>query len=388
MAVVEGKVDSRFARVRDVLADNVASGIELGGAVSIVVDGRTVVDVWGGHRDAARTAPWTENTLVNVYSATKGITAIAALQLVDQGKLDLDAGASAYWPEFAAEGKGDIPVRWLFCHTAGVPGLREPLTLQQLYDADTYSGRIAAERPFWVPGTKHGYHAVSIGAMLGTLIKRIDGRSAGRYVAEELSGPLGMDFHIGTGPEHDHRIAEMQMPPPPGPGDRDMLGEILKNPGSPGYQALLNPLVVHPDIVNSRGWRGAEIPAGNGHGTARDLARIYGALALDGELDGTRVLSREVIAQANTEQACGPDACLVGQSTRFGLGFMLTQSDVTGASFGPGKHAFGHPGAGGSLGLADPDAGIGFGYVMNQMRSGFITGLRAQELIEALYSCL
>jgi CubicO group peptidase (beta-lactamase class C family) len=388
MSVVEGSVDPKFARVRDVLAENVAKGVEIGGAVSVVIDGRTVVDAWAGHRDLARTKPWTRDTLVNVYSTTKGIAAIAALRLVDQGKLDLDRRAADYWPEFAAEGKGDIPVRWFFCHKSGVPGVRKPVTLDQLYDFDTYAGLIAAEAPFWTPGTRHGYHALSIGHLLGTLIKRIDGRSIGRYVKEELSDPFGLDFHIGTGSELDARIADMQMPPPPAPGEKDIIGEILKHPGSPGFQAFFNPPAIGPDVVNSRGWRAAELAGGNGHGTARGLARIYGALATGGKLDGKAVLSPAIIDQANTEQARGPDACLAGESTRFGLGFMMTQRDLPGSAFGPSPRAFGHPGAGGSLGYADPDAGIGFGYVMNQMRGGLITGPRAQELIDALYSCL
>ena len=247
---------------------------------------------------------------------------------------------------------------------------------------------IAAEEPFWTPGTRHGYHALSIGHLLGMLVKLIDGRSIGRFVKDELSDPFGLDFHIGSGPELDERIADMQMPPPPPPGEFDVLGEILNHPGSAGFQAFFNPPAIHPDVVNSRAWRGAELAAGNGHGNARGLARIYGALATDGRLDGKAVLSPQTIAMANTEQSRGPDAVLADQSTRFGLGFMMTQLDVEHAAFGPSPRAFGHPGAGGSLGYADPDTGIGFGYVMNQMRGGLVTGPRARELIDALYSCL
>jgi CubicO group peptidase (beta-lactamase class C family) len=388
MARVEGTVDPHFARVREVMEANLADGLELGAAISIVIDGRSVCDVWGGWRDIAKTKPWQRDTIVNVYSATKGIATMAALMLVDQGKLDLDRKAADYWPEFAAHGKGDVPVRWLFCHKAGVPGVRRALTLDDLYDFDRYAGMIAAEEPFWTPGTRHGYHALSIGHLLGMLIKLIDGRSIGRFVKDELSDPFGLDFHIGSGPELDGRIADMQMPPPPPPGEFDVLGEILNHPGSAGFQAFFNPPAIHPDVVNSRAWRGAELAAGNGHGNARGLARIYGALATDGRLDGKAVLSPQTIAMANTEQSRGPDAVLADQSTRFGLGFMMTQLDVEHAAFGPSPRAFGHPGAGGSLGYADPDTGIGFGYVMNQMRGGLVTGPRARELIDALYSCL
>ena len=388
MSRVEGQVDARFAPVRAVMEENIAKGVEIGAAVSVVIDGRTVVDLWGGHRDLGRTRPWEKDTLVNVYSATKGIAAIATLRLVDEGKLDLDRRAADYWPEFAAHGKGDVPVRWLFSHRSGVPGVRQPITLDDLYDFDRYAGLIAAEEPFWTPGTRHGYHAISIGHLLGMLIRRIDGRSVGRYVREELSVPFGLDFHIGCGPELDARIADMEMPPPPTPGEFDIISEIMKHPGSPGFQAFFNPPAIHPDVVNTRGWRQAELAGGNGHGTARGLARIYGALATDGTLDGRRVLSPATIALANTEQSRGPDAVLAEQSTRFGLGFMMTQLDVASSAFGPNARAFGHPGAGGSLGFADPDTGIGFGYVMNQMRGGLVTGPRAQELIDALYSCL
>ncbi len=388
MAKVEGTVDPRFAALRDVMEKNLGNGLEIGAAVSVVIDGKMVADLWGGHRDLAKTKAWEKDTLVNVYSATKGIATMAALRLVDQGKLDLDAKASTYWPEFAAHGKGDVPVRWLFCHKSGVPAVRQPIGLDDLYDFDRYAGLIAAEEPFWTPGTRHGYHALSIGHLLGTLIKRIDGRSIGRYVKEELSDPFGLDFHIGAGPELDARIADMQMPPPPEPGDFDVLGAILANPGSAGFQAFFNPPAIHPDVVNTRAWRAAELAGGNGHGNARGLARIYGALATDGRLDGKVVLTPETITKANTEQTRGPDVVLAEQSTRFGLGFMMTQGDVAHAAFGPNAHAFGHPGAGGSLGYADPDARIGFGYVMNQMRPGLVTGPRAQELIDALYACL
>ena len=193
--------------------------------------------------------------------------------------------------------------------------------------------------------------------------------------------------NMAAAPIEPQTIAAEELPPPE-PGEFDVLGAILANPGSAGFQAFFNPPAIHPDVVNTRAWRAAELAGGNGHGNARGLARIYGALATDGRLDGKVVLTPETIAKANTEQSRGPDVVLAEQSTRFGLGFMMTQGDVAHAAFGPNAHAFGHPGAGGSLGYADPDARIGFGYVMNQMRPGLVTGPRAQELIDALYACL
>lgn len=382
-ARIEGECEERFAPVRDVFARSFETG-EIGAALAVTIAGRPVVDLWGGHRDAARTQPWTRDTLVNVYSTSKGITAICANRLVEQGRLDLDAPVAYYWPEFAAEDKGRIPVRWLLCHKSGVAALREDVPLHARFDWSYWIQALAAERPWWEPGTQHGYHALSYGHLVGEIVRRVDGRSLGNYFREELAEPLGLDFHIGLAAEHDARVAEIVPAPASPPGAPNPFAAARKNPHSLVGRVFGNPTFETRD-VNSRAWREAELPAVNGHGTARDLARVYGALATDGVLDGERVLSPEQIARANTEQARGIDAVLTPLHSRFGLGFMLTQPMIP---FGPNPRSFGHPGAGGSIAFADPDAQLGFAYTMNQLQTGLGGDARGFALIGALYTAL
>ena len=380
---VEGECRGRFAPLRELFAKSFETG-EVGAAVAVAIDGELVVDLWGGHRDAAREHAWTRDTLVNVYSTTKGMTAICANRLAEQGALDLDAPVARVWPEFAAAGKERIPVRWLLCHRAGLPALRDPVPAQSRYDHGYWSQALAAEAPFWEPGAKHGYHALTFGHLVGEVVRRVDGRSLGRYFREELADPLGLDFHISLAPEHDARVAEILPAPPGPPGTLDPFAAARRDPQSLVGRVFANP-TLGPSDVNTRAWRAAEVPAANGHGTARGLARIYGALATDGVLDGIPVLGREQIARANTEQAAGLDAVLAPLHSRFGLGFMMTQPMIP---FGPNARSFGHPGAGGSIAFADPDARLGFAYTMNQMQTGLGGDARGFALIAALYAAL
>jgi CubicO group peptidase (beta-lactamase class C family) len=381
---IDGICERRFERVRDVFAENFRSRGEVGAAVAVTLDGRPVVDLWGGHADEARTRPWERNTIVNVYSTTKGLTAMCAHRLVDQGKLDLNAPVAKYWPEFAQAGKGKIPVHYLLSHRAGLAAVRKPLKPDDIFNWDTMTSALAAETPWWEPGTRHGYHAFTYGWLVGEVVRRITSKSLGTYFRDEIAKPFGIDCHIGLAAEHDARVAEM-IPAAPRPGDPDPLAEILKDPESLTSKVIMNPpTMLLRETVNSRAWRGAEIPAANGHTTARALARVYGALSRGGETDGIRLLTPESIVRSYTEQARGQDAVLMLQ-TRIGLGFMLS---MPGASLGPNPHAFGHPGAGGSLGLADPDAKIGFGYTMNQMQPGILVDARAAALIDAIYASL
>ena len=382
-ALVEGDCETRFARVREVFTKSFGTG-EIGAAVCVTLQGRPVIDLWGGHRDAARTQPWTRDTLVNVYSTTKGITAICANRLVDEGRIDLDAPAAYYWPEFAAEGKGRIPVRWLLCHKAGVAALREDVPAALRFDWKFWTEALAAEAPWWEPGAQHGYHALTYGHLVGEIVRRVDGRSLGRYFRDELAQPLALDFHVGLAAEDDARVAEIVKAPPSPPGVPNPFVAARKSPHSLVGRVFGNP-TLEPEDVNTRAWRAAELPAVNGHGTARGLARLYGALACDGTLDGERVLSREQIARATREEAKGLDAVLAPMHSRFGLGFMLTQPMIP---FGPNPRSFGHPGAGGSIAFADPDAQLGFAYTMNQMQVGLGGDARGFALIGALYAAL
>jgi CubicO group peptidase (beta-lactamase class C family) len=362
---------------------------EVGAAVSVTLDGEPVLDLWGGFADQARSTPWQRDTIVNVYSTTKGMAALAAHQLVEQGRLDLDAPVVRYWPEFAEKGKDRVPVRWLFSHRVGLPAIRETLPDEALYDWNAMVAALAAEEPWWTPGEKHGYHAVTFGWLVGELVRRVTGKSVGTYFRENIAEPLGADFHIGLAESEHTRVAEMSQIPmgDPNPEEEGIkLAEvILGDPMGMSARAFMNPLSLALG-VNHRQWRSAEIPGANGHGNARALARIYGALARGGDVDGVHVLGPEEIARCHTEQSFGADAVLLVKS-RFGLGFMLSQ-DRPDARFGPNPRAFGHPGAGGSIGFADPDARIGFGYVMNRMGPRILLDPRAVALIEATYEAL
>jgi CubicO group peptidase (beta-lactamase class C family) len=386
MAVkVEGTCDPKFNRVKDVFVENFEKRNEVGAAAAVMLDGKSVVDIWAGHADREKTKPWTRDTLVNVYSTTKGVTAICAHRLADKGLLDIDAPVAKYWPEFAQAGKDKLPVRYLLSHKAGLAAVRKPLDDDALFNWNKMTAALAEQEPWWEPGTKHGYHALTFGYLVGEVIRRITGKTPGKYLREEIAGPLGLDLHIGLDAKDDARTGDMIPMPPPGPGEPNLFAEVMKNPESVAFKAFMNPPNgMRPGMVNTREWRAAEIPAANGHTTARSLAKLYGVLARGGELDGVRVMSKEQVAQCSIEQSNGPDALLV-INTRFSLGFMMSQP---GASLGPNAKSFGHPGAGGSLGYADPEAKIGFGYTMNKMHASLLIDPRATALIDAVYASM
>lgn len=382
---VQGVCDERFAKVRDAFIQNFADHGEVGAAVAVMVDGRMVVDLWAGHMDAGRTRPWRRDTIVNVYSTTKGMTATCAHRLADQGLLDLDAPVARYWPEFAQSGKEDLPIRYLLSHQAGLPALSEVMPLGSIYDWSTMTGALARQAPWWEPGAQHGYHALTFGWLVGEVVRRITGKTLGTYFREEIAEPLGLEFHIGMDERYDSRTAET-IPAPLAELQASPLAEIMSDPQSMGYKSfMVSPDLVEPDYMNSRKWRAAEIPGANGHCNARALALLYGTLARGGRLDGVSVLSADEIELARTEQANGPDAVTTLPS-RIGLGFFLTRPDVP---LGPNPGAFGHAGMGGSVGFADPEGGVGFGYVMNRMKvpTGSVDP-RWPGLIDAVYASL
>ncbi|MBW2274801.1 MAG: beta-lactamase family protein [Deltaproteobacteria bacterium] len=390
---VHGHCDPRFERVREIFTANLSSGNELGSAVAFVLDGEPVVDLWGGWLDFDHTREWERDTLVNVYSTTKGMTAICAHQLAERQQLDFDVPVAEYWPEFAAGGKAELKVRDLLCHRAGLPGVRQPLPHGALYDWELITRALAEEEPWWEPGSRHGYHAITYGHLVGELIRRISGRSVGQFFEENVAGPLSADFHIGLAAEHDPRTSKLhgklmdREHMPPANELPEFLREFIRSMSDPSTMtgaAFGNP-PQKPGDVNSRAWRAAEIPAANGHGTARALARIYGALARGGELDGVRILEPGTIDAAIVEHADGPDAVLGGLPMRFGLGFML-RSPIMPLS--PSPRAFGHPGAGGSIGMADPDARVGFGYTLNKMQMGLVGGPGGFKMLRAFFKAL
>jgi CubicO group peptidase (beta-lactamase class C family) len=384
---IQGHCDPRFERVREAFAENFRERDEVGASVAIFLDGECVVDLWGGFADQKRTRPWTEDTLANVYSTTKGMTALCAMRLVERGELDLDRPVADYWPEFAASGKESLPVRWLLSHRAGLPAVGPLLPPEALFDWEAMTAALAAQEPWWSPGEQHGYHAVTYGWLVGEVIRRITGKSVGTVFREEVAGPLGADFHIGL-PDAEHdRVAEMSAMAQPTP-DREgvnLMEEFMKDPQGMLARAFMNPpsMAMGP---NHAEWRRAEIPAANGHGNARSVARVYGALASGRGPGETPLLGEEVLGRATEEQSSGTDAVLK-LDTRIGLGFMLPQERAE-ARFGPGCRSFGHPGAGGSVGCGDPDARLGFGYVMNRMGPHILLDPRAVALIDAAYDSL
>ena len=379
---IHGHCHPSYARVRDAFETGFREREEIGASVAVTVDGEAVVELWAGHADPARTRPWNRDTIVHLYSVTKGMTALCAHHLADAGRLDLDAPVARYWPEFAVAGKQAIPVDWLLSHRAGLAALRDPLPPEALYDWEAMCAALAAATPALPPGTL-GYHPVTFGWLVGEVVRRIDGRSVGRYFREEIAEPLGIDLHIGLAPSEEKRVADITpLDPPP------ELAAAFADQGDPVELPLVALAFINPlgtGDHNSAAHRRAEIPAINGHGSAAALARVYGALACGGELDGTRILSRDAIDRARSVRAAGVDV-LLGVPLRIGLGYWVSQPETPGLAFGPHAGAFGHPGAGGSLGFADPEARLGFGYVCNRMGNEMTAvDPRPQALIDALY---
>ncbi|MFC8140977.1 serine hydrolase domain-containing protein [Streptomyces paradoxus] len=381
---VHGHCDARFTAVRTAFEENFRERDELGAAVAVTVDGETVVDLWGGWADAARSRPWERDTLVNVWSTTKGPVALCAHILADRGLLDLDAPVAVYWPEFAAAGKEKVLVRHLLSHRAGLAGLREPHALEQLYDWELTTQRLAAAEPWWEPGTRSGYHALTYGHLVGEVVRRVSGLRPGAFLAREVTGPLGIDFRIGL-PERDSgRAAELVQPAVTASSEQ---AAVFAQLAPAAVAALTNP-AVSAAAAGTPGWRAAEIPAANGHGTARAVAGLYGVFAGRGSYEGRRLLSPEAAERVREGQGSCRDLVLGAgfeHETEVGLGLWLSGPD---GSYGPNPRAFGHDGFGGSCGLADPEAGVSLGYVMNRMGPRIANDPRKTALVDALYSAL
>jgi CubicO group peptidase (beta-lactamase class C family) len=379
---VHGFVARGFEPVREAFARNFAQHGEVGAACCVYLRGEPVVDIHGGLADAATGRPWQADTLQLVFSATKGVTAACVLMLVERGAIDLDAPVARYWPEFAANGKSAIPARWLLSHRAGLAAIEGDFTLEQALSWDPVVTALAAQAPLWEPGTKHGYHLRSYGWLLGELVRRVDGRTIGRFLADEIAGPLGLDLWIGLPAEQERRVSRIVPPAPPAPDVQEMMARLFA-PDTVAGRAFSGPsnLFHYDDMWNRRELHAAELPSSNGIATARSLARLYAALF--GEVDSIRLLRPGTIAAACATQSEGGDAVLY-LPTRFGLGFMLPPALCPSA----GGSAFGHPGAGGSLALGDPERGVGFAYVMNRMSLATAGDPRADGLVAALGRCL
>jgi CubicO group peptidase (beta-lactamase class C family) len=382
---ISGSCESRFDAVKAAFAQNLTERGDLGAAVCIYIDGQPVVDLWGGHADAARTRPWERDTIACVASTGKGITSVCLLRLVQRGLIELDMPVAHYWPEFGQVGKQAIPVRWLLSHRAGLPAVRKDMSSDAMFKWFPFVKALAEETPWWEPGTRHGYHATTFGFLVGELVRRVSGQSIGQFLQTEIGKPLDADFFIGVPESEDARAAEMLVEPPPPPGEDSWIQQLLNDPQSMAARTFFNP-PRPPQGMNNRVWRAAEIPASNAYASARGIARIYAALARGGSLDGVQVLDPHTLDIAVREQSHGPDA-VIPIVSRFGLGFWLPTADTP---YGPSPRAFGHPGRGGSVGFADPDARVGFGYVPNQYLGTSLgqRDPRVEALVGALYASL
>jgi CubicO group peptidase (beta-lactamase class C family) len=385
MADIQGTCTDRFAAVRAAFEHNFSALGDVGAAVSVRLDGDTVVDLWAGLADPAADRRWARDTPALVFSTTKGLTAVCALRLWERGELNIDAPVGDIWPEFKAGGKGAVTTRHLLSHQAGLPAFDEPISVEECHDTDLVAARLAAQAPAWEPGTAHGYHALTYGWLVGEVVRRVSGRTIGRFLADEIAEPLGLDTWIGLPPEVEPKVAVLQ------PMNLENLGaiqidehtqklvEAFFDPASLSHRVFFNPpLDLNGDAFNSPALHRAEWPAAGGITTARSLAHLYGELACD------RVLSAATLDAASAPVVDAPDRVLVVRSS-FGLGFALP-SDVV--RYGPAGQGFGHDGAGGSVGFADRETGIGFGYVMNQMGMSLGVDARVEGLVRATYESL
>ena len=383
---IEGECEARFGRVREAFARNFAEAGEAGASVAVALDGELAVDLWAGRAGRGGARPWRRDTVVCVYSTTKGIVALAAHMLVERGLLDLDAPVAAVWPEFARAGKERLPLRLLLTHEAGLPVIDADLPAGAELDWTAMTDALARQAPAWPPGERQGYHTATFGWLVGEVVRRASGRTVGTFIREEIAGPLGVDFLLGFGPEEDGRVADLLRARGAAPAASSALARAMADPQSLTARSF-NVAPRGPDKgPNSRAFRASEQPSANGHTNARALAAIYGALAAGGVWRGRRLARADTVRRMAEERTLGEDAIL-RMPVRRSAGFMLP---VPGTGDARGPNAFGHAGMGGSLGFADPDAGIGFGYAMNQLWASTLDGddPRADRLVRAVYASL
>ncbi len=379
---VNGLLEPQFEAVLAAFQENYRNEDEVGSAVSVVVDGRTVVDLWGGWRDGARQREWQRDTLVCMMSVSKGITGMAFNILVNRGLVDVNAPVARYWPEFAQNGKESLPVRYVLDHRAGLPIVADKMWPGAIFDHHATCEALARQAPLWEPGTVAAYHIHTQGFLLGEIIRRVTGKTVGQFIREELAGPLQADFLLGSMSEHDQaRVAQVM----PNMDARLFAAKEVEQDTLRSKAFVQNPGEPWPVTLNSRTWREAEIASGNGHGNARGVARIYGAFARGGELDGVRLSSAAAIEAMITEQH-NITELMQDRPYHQGLGILLNTPEAV--FMGPNRRAFGHHGIGGSIGFGDPDGRIGFSYACNKMHAVGTNGPRAARLINALYQCL
>ncbi|WP_421863089.1 serine hydrolase domain-containing protein [Parvibaculum sp.] len=372
---IHGSCAKGFEPVRDAFAANFATLGEAGASAAVIFRGEPVADLWAGHTDAAGAKPWKRNTLANVWSTTKGMGALVCGMLVERGFMSYEDEVSKHWPEFAAEGKGDITVGQMLSHQAGLCGPAVPTTSEEMCNHELMAVRLAAQAPMWTPGSRSGYHALTVGILAGEVVRRVSGKSIGTFFREEVAEPFGIDFHIGLPQSEDGRAAEMIAAKKPGSIDPSTL--------NPSQMAALGNPAPNATVPNERFWRGAELSSANGQGTASAIARVYGALAGDGRIEGKQLVKPETIRSMTKLQIEGHDEVLA-MPARWGAGYILN----VGGLYGPNDEAFGHSGWGGSFGMADPKTGLAIAYAMNQMGPELAGDARANAIIAAAYASL
>ncbi|GAA5054527.1 CubicO group peptidase (beta-lactamase class C family) [Thermocatellispora tengchongensis] len=403
MTPVQGHCDPRFAGVRAVFERHFADGEELGAAVAVFHEGRAVVDLWGGVADRHTGRPWEAGTPALAYSCTKAVTATALLLLAERGQVDVRAPVADCWPEFAARGKGGITVEHLLTHQAGLPVLEESVPAEEFEDQPAIAARLAAQAPLWEPGTAHGYHAVTYGFLVGEVIRRVSGKSAGEIVAADIAGPLGLELWLGAPPEVAGRAARLsagdRVPPAAAPSGTQAQPPVSEaapeTPASPGQEvaramadpgSLLNRALASPPVQRLKGGANNPVmlragwPALGMVATARGLAAFYR------ELIAGRVLRPATLRDATRRRVSGPDRVLLFDSS-FGLGYMRPATTFLTPRPGAAT-AFGHTGYGGSLGLGDPEHGLAMAYIPNRLSNAVAGNLRAYHLAEAAYAAL
>jgi CubicO group peptidase (beta-lactamase class C family) len=376
MVVVDGSCELKFREVKAVLARLIDTGQDIGASVAVTVDGHPVVDIWGGWSDEGRTRPWVSDTITNVWSTTKTVTALAALMLIDRGLLVEDDPVAKHWPEFAANGKEAITVGHIMSHTSGVAAWEQPVTIETVYDLGESTSRLAAQAPWWKPGSGSGYHAINYGQLIGEVVRRVSGKSLAEFVATEIAEPLGADFQIGARVADWDRISPVVAPPPLAMADAlDPNGVALRTLTGPSVKA---------EYALTPEWRRAIIGGANGHSHARGVARIQSVVSNGGEIDGVRLLSKSTIDRIFRQYSDGVDLVL-GIPVCFGLGYCLSTPEIT---YIPRDGVCFWGGWGGSLVVNDMTRKTTIAFMMNKMAAGVIGGPSAKAIFECVYAAL
>lgn len=402
--MIKGYCDPKFQNVYDTFANAITSGFETGAALAIEHQGKIIINLWGGYQDKEKTKLWEEDTLVNVFSVTKGVTATCISRLIDQGKLDPSKSVGNYWPEYACNGKENTKVSDLLCHRAAMFGFKEGIPSGSFQDWKKFTKQLQMQVPYRKPGISQGYHALTFGWLVGELIRRADGRSVGRYFKEEIADPLNIDFHIGLAKSEFIRCADMLMIARDSmklPGEflryvpNFFLPEKLQNfkqalISGDFQQAFQEREEDDDNYVNSPDWRMAEIPSANGHGTAKSLAILYGILSNGCSRNGVSIMSDASLKYAITPHSQGPDSVLFGAPIKFGLGYELAQGIASVGNISPSfnNKMFGHAGVGGAVAFGDPDKGLGYGFICNQQHNPKDLYRTSNLLTEKLYSII